>query len=51
VEHGAEPPLQASPLVVLAMITLPALALMFTVPIASGVGSGSPTVPPDCRTR
>ncbi|HEX9296339.1 MAG TPA: hypothetical protein VF881_10900 [Polyangiaceae bacterium] len=45
-EQGKLPPLQASPVIVLTSATLPPLALMFTVPIASGVGSaGADPVP------
>src|SRR5262245_51573148 len=50
-EQGVEPPLQVSPVVVVARITFPPVALMLTVPVASGVGSGEPVAPPACWTR
>src|ERR1700741_336570 len=51
-EQGVEPPLQAKPVAVLARMTLPAVALIFTVPVASAVGSATPLAPPDaCFTR
>src|SRR5882672_11136998 len=45
--QGVEPPLQASPVVVLTNATLPAPALMVMVPVTSGVGNATPIAPPD----
>ncbi len=45
--HGVLPPLQARPVAMLTRATLPPVALMLTVPIASGAGSGAPTAPPE----
>ncbi|HEY3262243.1 MAG TPA: hypothetical protein VGJ95_18590 [Pseudonocardiaceae bacterium] len=51
-EHGVDPPLQASPAVEVTSTTLPVVADMLVVPVASGVGSGTPLAPPaSCTSR
>src|SRR6218665_88870 len=47
VEHGVEPPLQASAAEVLARMPLRAVPDMFDEPLASSVGSAAPTLPPE----
>jgi hypothetical protein len=46
-EQGVLEPLQARPVVVFARITLPAVADMLIVPVASGVGIREPLAPPE----
>ena len=46
-----EPPLHASPAAEFTSATLPSLALMAVVPVASGVGRTAPVAPEACCTR
>ena len=45
-KHGVEPPLHGNPVAVFARMTLPAVADMAMVPVASGAGSGAMMVAP-----
>ena len=51
-EHGVDTPLHVRPVAVLTSATLPPVALMLILPVASGVGRATPLAPPlASRTR